>query len=162
MNTGHTTFSTMHASDVDAAIHRLGSEPLNVPRNMLQALDVISVQALTHRGRDRVRRCREIVELTGIDPLTGNFQVNTVFEYDPVADTFSYSGRSRIFTEIMEYRGWSRSRLEEELRIRRTVLLAMHEQGIRDYRAVARIIQTWTVQRDRVLASLDDLGELIR
>ncbi len=89
--------------------------------------------------------------------------MNTVFEYDPpVADTFSYSGRSRIFTEIMEYRGWSRSRLEEELRIRRTVLLAMHEQGIRDYRAVARIIQTWTVQRDRVLASLDDLGELIR
>ncbi|MDK2916398.1 MAG: archaeal flagellar protein FlaI [Euryarchaeota archaeon] len=162
MNTGHTTFSTMHASDVDATIHRLESEPLNVPRNMLQALDVISVQALTHRGRDQVRRCREIVELAGIDPLTGNLQVNTVFEYDPVADTFSYSGRSRIFTEIMEYRGWSRSQLEEELRVRRTVLLAMHEQGIRDYRAVARIIQAWTVQRDRVLASLDDLGELIR
>lgn len=162
MNTGHTTFSTMHASDVDAAIHRLESEPLNVPRNMLQALDIISVQALTHRGHDRVRRCREIVELAGIDPLTGNFQVNTVFEYDPVADTFSYSGRSQIFTEIMVYRGWSRSQLEEELRIRRTVLRAMLEQGIRDYRSVARIIQVWTIQRDRVLASLDDLGELIR
>ncbi|KUK61438.1 MAG: Uncharacterized protein XE10_1399 [Methanoculleus marisnigri] len=162
MSTGHTTFSTMHAGVVDAAIHRLENEPLNVPRNMLQALDVISVQALTHRGRDRVRRCREIVELAGIDPLTGNLLVNTVYEYNPVPDTFSYSGRSRILGEIMEYRGWSRTRLDEELRIRRAVLLAMAEQGIRDYRAVARIIQAFTIDRDRVLASLDDLGGLIR
>jgi flagellar protein FlaI len=162
MNTGHTTFSTMHAGGVDAAIHRLESEPLNVPRNMLQALDIISVQALTHRGRDRVRRCREIVELAGIDPITGNLQVNTVYEYSPVPDTFAYSGRSRILAEIMEYRGWDRTRLEEELQIRRSILLAMHEQGIRDYRAVARIVQAFAIDRDRVLASLDDLGRLIR
>lgn len=162
MSTGHTTFSTMHAGGVDAAIHRLESEPLNVPRNMLQALDVISIQALTHRGRDRVRRCREIVELAGIDPITGNLQVNTVYEYNPVPDTFSYSGRSRIYAEIMEYRGWNRTQLDEELKIRRSVLLAMHEQGIRDYRAVARIIQAFAIDRDRVLASLDDLGRLIR
>nr|WP_292383168.1 type II/IV secretion system ATPase subunit [Methanoculleus sp. UBA430] len=162
MNTGHTTFSTMHAGGVDAAIHRLGSEPLNVPRNMLQALDIISVQALTHRGPDRVRRCREIVELAGIDPLTGNLQVNTVYEYNPVPDTFSYSGRSRIYAEIMGYRGWNRTRLDEELQIRRKILLAMREQGIKDYRAVARIIQAFAIEPDRVLASLDDLGGLIR
>ena len=162
MNTGHTTFSTMHASGVDAAIHRLGSEPLNVPRTMLQALDVISVQALTHRGRDRVRRCREIVEIAGIDPLTGNLQVNTVFEYDPVADTFSYTGRSRIFAGIMEYRGWSRARLEDELQTRRRILLAMLEQGIEDYRAVARIVQIYAIEPDRVLAALDNLGGLVR
>ncbi|PKL56693.1 MAG: secretion system protein E [Methanomicrobiales archaeon HGW-Methanomicrobiales-6] len=162
MSTGHTTFSTMHAGGVDAAIHRLENEPLNVPRSMLQALDIISVQSLTHRGRDHVRRCREIVELAGIDSLTGNIQVNTVYEYNPVPDTFTFSGRSRIFTEIMAYRGWSRVQLEEELRIRQSVLLAMREQGIRDYRAVARIIQAFTTERDRVLASLDDLGRLIR
>jgi flagellar protein FlaI len=162
MSTGHTTFSTMHAGGVDAAIHRLENEPLNVPRSMLQALDVISVQALTHRGRDRVRRCREIVELAGIDQITGSLQVNTVYEYSPVPDTFSYSGRSRILGEIMEYRGWSRTQLDEELRIRRSVLLAMHEQGIKDYRAVARIIQAFAIDRDRVLASLDGLGRLIR
>ncbi|WOX58074.1 type II/IV secretion system ATPase subunit [Methanoculleus receptaculi] len=162
MNTGHTTFSTMHASDVDAAIHRLESAPLNVPRNMLQALDIISVQALTHRGGDRVRRCREIVEIAGVDPNTGNVQVNTVFDYNPVTDTFSYTGRSRIFAAIMEYRGWGLKRLEEELETRRTILRAMLDQGIRDYRSVARIIQTWTISPETVLSSIDDLGELIR
>lgn len=158
MNTGHTTFSTMHAGGVDAAIHRLESEPLNVPRNMLQALDVISVQALTHRGYDRMRRCREIVEVVGIDSVTGNLQVNTVYEYSPVSDTFSYSGRSRILREIMEYRGWTRAQLDEELQRRRSVLLAMQKQGIRDYRAVARVIQAFAIEPDRVLASLDGSG----
>ena len=62
MNTGHTTFSTMHAGSVDAAIHRLESEPLNVPRNMVQALNIVSVQALIYRGTERVRRAQEIVE----------------------------------------------------------------------------------------------------
>lgn len=162
MNTGHTTFSTMHAGGIDAAIHRLESEPLNVPRTMLQALDVISVQSLTHRGQDRVRRCREIVELTGIDPITGNLLVNTVFEYDPVADTFSYSGRSRIFDEIMEYRGWDRGQLETELQNRRRVLLAMHEQGIRDFREVSGVIQAYAIDPERVLASLPDPGRLFR
>ncbi|NLA38395.1 MAG: type II/IV secretion system ATPase subunit [Methanomicrobiales archaeon] len=158
MNTGHTTFSTMHAGGVDAAIHRLESEPLNVPRNMLQALDVISVQALTHRGYDRMRRCREIVEVVGIDSVTGNLQVNTVYEYSPVSDTFSYSGRSRILREIMEYRGWTRAQLDEELQRRRSVLLAMQKRGIRDYGAVARVIQAFAIEPDRVLASLDGSG----
>ncbi len=162
MNTGHTTFSTMHAGSIDAAIHRLENEPLNVPRNMLRALDVISVQSLTHRGRDRVRRCREIVELTGIDPITGNLLVNTVFEYDPIADTFSYTGRSRIFDEIMEYRGWNQRDLEAELEKRRSILLAMRDRGIRDFHEVSRILQTYAIDPERVLASLSDPGGLSR
>ncbi|HON40668.1 MAG TPA: secretion system protein E, partial [Methanoculleus sp.] len=77
-------------------------------------------------------------------------------------DTFSYTGRSRIFAEIMEYRGWGLKRLEEELQTRRTILRAMLDQGIRDYRSVARIIQAWTISPETVLSSIDDLGELIR
>ncbi|HUU75403.1 MAG TPA: type II/IV secretion system ATPase subunit, partial [Methanoregulaceae archaeon] len=94
MNTGHTTFSTMHAGSVDAAIHRLESEPLKVPRNMITALNIVSVQALVYQGAERVRRALEIVEIAGIDPSTGNLRVNSVFEYDPVNDRFNYHGRS--------------------------------------------------------------------
>ena len=93
MNTGHTTFSTMHAGSVDAAIHRLESEPLNVPRNMVQALNIISVQALVYHGTERFRRVQEIVEIAGIDPSTGNLRVNNVFMYDPVRDLFTFTGQ---------------------------------------------------------------------
>ena len=53
---------------------------------MLQALNVISVQALVYRGQERIRRVQEIVEIAGADPVTGSLRVNTVFTYDPVTD----------------------------------------------------------------------------
>ncbi len=109
MNTGHTTFSTMHAGSVDAAIHRLESEPLNVPRNMVQALNIISVQGLIYRGTERVRRVIEIVEIAGMDPSTGNLRVNNVFVYDPLRDVINYTGRSQIYGDIAEKRGWTGS-----------------------------------------------------
>ncbi|NYT05508.1 MAG: type II/IV secretion system ATPase subunit, partial [Methanomicrobiales archaeon] len=161
MNTGHTTFSTMHAGDVDAAIHRLENPPLSVPRTMVQALDVIAVQALIHRGGERVRRCLEVVEVEGIDPASGNLRVNTVFAYDPAADAFSFSGRSRIYAMIRERRGWSREEMETEIGRRREVLAAMREQKVTDYRQVSHIFQAYAVDPGRVLAVRDNLSQVL-
>jgi len=44
MSTGHTTYSTMHAGSVQSAINRLENEPINVPRVMISALDILCVQ----------------------------------------------------------------------------------------------------------------------
>lgn len=162
MNTGHTTFSTMHAGSVDAAIHRLESEPLNVPRNMVQALNVISVQALIYKGRERVRRAQEIVEIAGIDPNSGNLRVNNVFEYDPVKDVFSYTGRSQVYSDIADRRGWSRDQLDAEIRARRDVLRAMHDQEIRDYISVSRLFQTYHIDARKVLDNLSDLRKVLK
>lgn len=161
MNTGHTTFSTMHAGGVDAAIHRLENAPLNVPRTMVQALNIISIQALVYRGQERVRRSQEMVEITGIDPSTGNLMVNTVFEYNPVTDIFSYTGRSVIYSDIAERRGWGREELASEVSLRKSVLSAMQEQQIRDYISVSRIIQGFYIDRRQVLEKLSDLKSFL-
>jgi len=157
MNTGHTTFSTLHANNVDAAIHRLENPPLNVPRNMVQALDVVSIQALVYRGQERVRRALEIVEIAGIDPGTGNLRVNTVFEYDPVKDVHSYSGRSQVYSTIMEIRGWSREVMNYEIERRRQIIQAMHDQGIVDYVSVTKIFQAYFINSANVLENIGDL-----
>lgn len=162
MNTGHTTFSTMHAGSVDAAIHRLESEPLNVPRNMLQALNIVSVQALIYRGKERVRRVQEIVEIAGIDPSTGNLRVNNVFVYDPVRDVLSYTGRSQIYADIAEKRGWTREQLESEIGIRKNVLLAMQKQGINDYISVASLFHSYNIDASKVLANIADLRKVLQ
>ena len=161
MNTGHTTFSTLHAADVDAAVHRLENEPLNVPRNMLQALDIISIQALIYRGSERVRRCQEIVEIMGLDQATQNIQVNAVFSYDPVTDAFTYSGKSQVYNEIMASRGWTTGDLEKEILRRGKILIAMKEQGVKDYVSVSRIFQEYAIKPDEVMESLGDLRKLI-
>jgi len=162
MNTGHTTFSTLHANNVDAAIHRLENPPLSVPRNMVQALDIMIVQALVYRGHERVRRVTEIVEITGVDPATGNLRVNTVFEYEPVSDSFSYTGRSNVYTKIMEQHGWTREEMGEEMSRRRKTLNAMHMQDIRDYVAESGIFQSYFIDPAYVLENLDDLKKAFK
>ena len=162
MNTGHTTFSTMHAGSVDAAIHRLESEPLNVPRNMVQALNIISVQALVYHGTERFRRVQEIVEIAGIDPSTGNLRVNNVFMYDPIKDRISFTGRSQIYTDIAEKRGWTREQLESEIQLRKNLLEEMMKQGVRDYISVATLFHAYYIDPRNVLAHIADLRQVIQ
>ncbi len=161
MNTGHTTYSTMHAGGVDATIHRLESEPLNVPRNMLQALNIISVQGLIFRGTERVRRCQEIVEITGIEPNSGNILVNNVFEYDPVSDEMRYSGRSHVYSAIAANRGWSREELHTEIERRRQVILALHEQEIRDFKSVSEVFSIFAITPDVIFDHIGDLRQVL-
>jgi flagellar protein FlaI len=162
MNTGHTTFSTMHAGSVDAAIHRLESEPLNVPRNMMQALNIISVQGLIYRGTERVRRVQEVVEIAGIDPSTGNLRVNNVFVYDPIHDKFSYTGRSQVYADITEKRGWTRDQLDTEIALRKSILDAMQKQDIKDYISVASLFHAYNINAKNVIANVGDLRKVIQ
>ncbi|WP_368659887.1 type II/IV secretion system ATPase subunit [Methanocalculus taiwanensis] len=161
MNTGHTTYSTMHAGGVDATIHRLESEPLNVPRNMLQALNIISFQSMIFRGSERVRRCQEVVEITGIEPNSGNILVNNVFEYDPISDEMRYSGRSHVYSAIAANRGWSREELQAEVGKRRQVILALHEQDIRDFKSVSEIFSIFAITPDVIFEHIDDLSQVL-
>jgi flagellar protein FlaI len=162
MNTGHTTFSTMHAGSVDAAIHRLESEPLNVPRNMVQALNIISVQALVYHGVERFRRVQEIVEIAGIDPSTGNLRVNNVFIYDPVRDLLTFTGRSQVYSDIAEKRGWTREQIESEIQLRKNLLEEMRKQQIRDYISVATLFHAYNIDPGNVLAHIADLRQVLR
>src|SRR3989441_5029622 len=42
--TGHGGLATLHADSAEAAIHRLESEPMNIPRPLIPTIDVIAVQ----------------------------------------------------------------------------------------------------------------------
>lgn len=123
MNTGHTTYSTMHADSLQTVINRLENEPINVPRPMIGSLDLISVQRLTRIGDERVRRADEIVEIHGIDQRTGDLNYSTLYDWRAAEDTFAGSAaRSAVLDRIAERRGWSDHRLTQAIRRRQRVL----------------------------------------
>ena len=63
MATGHTTYSTFHADSAHSLIHRLEGKPIDIPRVMLQSLDIITIQISTKVNDRNVRRCKKIIEL---------------------------------------------------------------------------------------------------
>ncbi|MDP2766873.1 MAG: type II/IV secretion system ATPase subunit, partial [Candidatus Methanoperedens sp.] len=122
MSTGHTTFSTMHAGDIQTAVNRLLNEPINVPLMMLSALDMMMVQVLRYVGRKRVRRMETLSEFVGIDATTGNISTREVYKWNPVLDRMEQSGTSKVLDDIMSSKGLSREQLNLELENRRAVL----------------------------------------
>ena len=156
MSTGHTTYSTMHADSVDSAIHRLENPPISVPRSMLKALDIVSIQAQTFVGGERVRRNLKIVEIIGIDPKTRNIRTDDIFQWNAETDSFVRTGNSTALQEIKRARGWTDEELERELDKRRRVLRYMLDNDISDYQDVSKIIQSFIIDSDRVLNQIEE------
>jgi flagellar protein FlaI len=154
MATGHTVYSTMHADSVQSAVHRLESKPLDIPRNMLASLDIFAIQAEVRLGGRRTRKMREIVELAGIDPRTGELLTNRVFRWDPQDGLFKHSGLSHVLARVAEETSRSEDALRRELDRRVQVLAALQAKGVRDIGEVARIIVEYSVDPERTLADL--------
>ncbi|WAC04533.1 MAG: type II/IV secretion system ATPase subunit [Methanoregula sp.] len=140
MSTGHTTYSTTHADSVSSVVHRFENPPMDVPRNMLSALDFICIQVQARVGGKRIRRNKQIVEILDIDPRTNELITNEVFKWRSATDEINYSGKSYLLEEIMEAKGWSENRMREELKRRQEVLEWMRIKKIRHYKDVAKIL----------------------
>jgi flagellar protein FlaI len=156
MSTGHVTYATMHADSVASAVHRLENPPIDVPRNMLSALSLMSIQVQARIGGQRIRRNKQLIEILDIDPRTNELITNEVFRWHPATDEIRYSGKSYILEQIMEDRGWSEERMREELKRRQEVLEWMRIKKIRHFRDVSKVLISYfrdpetVVQRVRV------------
>ncbi|SEO35869.1 flagellar protein FlaI [Halogranum amylolyticum] len=155
MNTGHTTFSTMHADSIETVINRLENEPINVPRAMVQSLDLLSVQTLTRLEGERVRRSKVVGEIGGIDQRTGELDYSSAFQWDVQTDTFTRSD-SDLLSEIQAERGWSRSELLAEVRRRERFLETLHERGVNDYRRFTALVNEYYADPEAATARLVD------
>jgi len=163
MNTGHTTYSTMHAGSIQAVVNRLLNEPINVPNMMLQSLNVVSIQDLVHVGGQKLRRTRSVVEITGVDPRTNNLRINELYRWNSAEDTYELMGESVVLADIMARRGWDRARLKQELADRVRVLEYLQRKGIRDYRRVTVAFNAYCVMPAQVLELIgrDEFARMI-
>ncbi len=151
MATGHAAYGTMHADSVDAVIHRLESDPINIPRSLLSALDVISVQVQARVGGKRVRRTKQLSEIVGLDPHTQEILTNEVFRWVPKDDSFKYSGVSYVLERIQVEQGKTSEDMRRELENRVEIIKYLIRHDIRDFRDVGGIVATYYKDPDEVM-----------
>jgi len=154
MSTGHTTYSTMHAGSVQAAINRLENEPINVPRVMITALDILLVQGAIYTQGKRVRRLLNVIEILDLDPESKSLNTLETFTWDPVGDEYNALRGSEVMEAIREKRGWSKKLLESAIDRRKQVLQYMVEQNITDYDSVVNIIKEFQINQDKLMDKL--------
>ncbi len=143
MSTGHTCYSTLHAGDVNQMVYRLESEPLNVPRSMLQFLDFALVQTIWVKDGRRVRRTKEVNEIMEIDPSDKQLLVNQFAIWDSKGDVHVKATESKKLEKMAVMKGEDIDEIQYELARKREFLRLMVDKNIRDYRVVTKLIHSY-------------------
>jgi len=153
MATGHLSYSTVHASDIQTLIQRLESPPISLPRALLTSLDaIVFVKAITTADGKVSRRVTNTVEIIKLDPESKRLISVTPFSWvSPLDDRFVYNGGSNILDKIRKEKGWGVDELNKELSNRKQVLEWMGKNNIRSYRQVGKIVAEYKKDPEAVL-----------
>lgn len=141
--TGHAGMCTIHAENVQYAIRRLETKPMNIPRILIPMMNVY-IQIVRTKFRERiVRRVTEVHEITGIDPDTGDIILNRVFTWNPLKDSIERVGVSSLLRYIAEQKGISLKEVESEIRRREKIIRYMVRRNLRGFEEVSNIIREY-------------------
>ncbi|WP_048150524.1 ATPase, T2SS/T4P/T4SS family [Palaeococcus ferrophilus] len=142
---------TIHANSARETIVRLESPPMNVPRIMIPALDVILMLVRFHsRKKGTIRRVTEIAEVSGIEGES--VQLNKLYKYDAAKDELVSTGvPSRFINVLAQHTGMTPMELELEIEKRRLLLDWMIERGIRSIEEVGHYIKEFYIDPEALL-----------
>ena len=147
MNTGHTTYSTLHAGNVKEAINRLINDPINVPIAMFGALNLVLVQSLLYGDGKGFRRCLSLNEIIVEEDRVS---WNPLFVWNNKTDRFDkvYT-KSAVFDNIAYQNNWTDEEMARRLENRRLALEEMVSSGKTSVAEVDRaIIETRMRERE--------------
>jgi len=155
MATGHATYSTVHADSAKSLIHRLESKPIEIPRIMLQSLDIVSIHITTRVQGKRVRRCKQVIEIIDIDPTTKEILTNEVFRWDPIEDKHIYTGKSYVLEGIRARWDISKEDITNEIRNRAKILDWMKTNNVRTFKEVAKAISRYIESPEEFMQTIN-------
>jgi flagellar protein FlaI len=140
MATGHGGLSTLHAENLDYAIKRLTSPPMNVAPAYIQLMNIAAIVERVYlpkqvHGIPFGRRIRHIWELYKYA------KTKTIAEWDPTTDTYKVNvEESENLRDISIRMGKPPDAFLEEISRREEVLRWMRAREIRNVKAVAKVI----------------------
>ncbi|MEW5955460.1 MAG: ATPase, T2SS/T4P/T4SS family [Candidatus Micrarchaeota archaeon] len=147
MHTGHSVYSTLHADETTQVKNRLTSPPIELPEEMLSALQLIVVQY--RQRRTGIRRTYELAEFLPEEKGVG---INIVYRWDAREDKTTKVGDFIRFTnELTLHTGLTGKEVEQEVSDKRAVLEYMLRQKIDDVQNVGRVVARYYRDKDFVL-----------
>ncbi len=151
MATGKSAYTTFHADDVQTMVNRMENDPINLPRALVAALDVVVLQAKVKVGTKMVRRIKAMTEIVGVDPDSEELITNKAYTWNPADDSFNYSGHSYIYEKVGQSKNWTQREMEREVKRRKIVLEYMNQEEIYNYEEFAKIVSSYYKNKESVL-----------
>jgi archaeal flagellar protein FlaI len=158
ISTGHGGMCTLHADEVESAVQRLTSKPMDVAPIHMKFLDLMYVvrnTSVTDPITKKTQRTRRVLSVTEI--LDYN-KYNRVFEWDPSTDQQvlvkgSFMGSEKLKT-ISKDTGKSMDELIEDIRRREIILKWLQQHQIRNFKELGRIFEKYHERRGEFFAEV--------
>jgi flagellar protein FlaI len=153
--TGHSGLATIHAASLPQLLDRLTTPPISLPPTLIENIDIIVFLTQVKIGDKYLRRANEVMEVKGTageKPIT-----ESVFKWKPVADVFEHVGSSVVMESISKMAGITEKSMMDEIRARKSVLDWMHEKKMFDYRDVAKVINGYYSDPERILNLVESI-----
>lgn len=156
MATGHGGMTTMHAENIDAAVKRLTSPPMNIPHSYIPLVNFALVIKRVVVG-DRIRR-----RVTNVWEVLDYDKYVEISRWNPRTDTHEVRiENSKTLRDYAANRGWDFEQILDEHRRREVVLRWMALKNIRSYREVADVVHRYYANPEEVHRKcLEDLKRM--
>lgn len=133
MHTGHSVYGTLHANNAREVINRLTNPPIDLPKQILSALSLISVQHINRRTSKR--RTLQIAE------ILPNVDIRVLMQLSPRSDTLDVINEPLAIVETLNlYTGVSKSEIYRDLQYKIAVLKWMVSRNITDVNEIGLIM----------------------
>jgi len=152
-NTGHGGLSTVHAENIEYAIKRMTSPPMNIAESYIPLMNVaVLVERVVLPKKAGVPFGRRVRQVWELDPEGNRISIAS---WNPVEDTFEIDfSKSVHLPNICRKSGMPPDWYVRELQVRESVIRWMMANNITHFRDVARVVTEFHVKRAEVLSKL--------
>lgn len=147
--TGHGGMATMHAENIDSAVKRLTSKPMEIAPAYIPLMNiVISIQRIHLIKNGEKKAYRRVINVNEIVDFE---KYRTPISWNPAQDIHETRlDKSVLLTSISQKSGVTKQELIEEIGKRKDVLHWMIEKNIRSYHDVAAIIGEYYARPNQI------------
>ncbi len=150
MHTGHSVYATMHADSATETISRLINPPLDIPANLLEAINLNVVMF-----RDRKKGIRRILQIAEIENESDKVKANTLYRWSPESDKLvKHSKSSKFFEQIGRHTSMSEEDIKEDLNLKKKILNWLIDHKIRNMEDIGKAMNLYYLNKELLLKKI--------
>jgi len=150
MHTGHSVYATLHANSAAETISRLTNPPINIPANLLGAVNLNVVMF-----RDRRRGIRRVLQIAEFEAVENRAEANILYRWIPETDQIiKHSESSRFFEDLCRDIGMSTKELMKNLEEKRFVLSWLSKNKIRELHDFGKVMNLYYSKKEELIKNI--------
>ncbi len=155
MHTGHSVYATVHADSINETIQRLINPPIEVPANLLSAVNLNVV--MFRDRRNGIRRIYQVGEFIVSEESGSNIaKPNILYRWKPITDKLvQHSTSLKLFEDLSRHTGLTQAEINKDLESKKKILNYLVKNNIRSLDNVGKVMSQYYIDSDFVVGAVN-------